>query len=338
MKRATSLFLFALTLVVVGACNEEPAPTAADAAPPKTSPKPLALGIAIPSYVHAIAWIAEDRGAFDDAGLDTTVTVTGGSAAALRTLIAKQNDVVLAGGDAVLKANHAGADVVVVAAFVNRFYHRIVAKKELETPDDLKGKTIGLPFLGGPQDMTVKWALDKHDLAYGEDVKVLGLGKELNRVAALKHGEIDATTSQTPPARLDELGLHVLVDPSKADVPFPYMVMAVRRDELAERRADIVAALGALCEAATFYRAANNRTASLAIIAKHIAGSDTVGAREARYDHTGPSFLSWPPTPSRDAFETVARLSGGKVTLSKDSKVVDDSLLKDLQSKGRCKP
>lgn len=297
----------------------------------------MAIGMAIPSYVHAIAWLAADRGTFAEAGIAPEVTVTGGSAAALRTLIAKQNDVVLAGGDAVLKANRAGADVVVVASFVNRFYHRIISRKELTKPEDLKDKTIGLPFLGGPQDMAVKYALSKHGLSYENDVKVVGLGKELNRVAALKRGEIDATTSQTPDAKLEELGLHALIDPTEADAGFPYMVMAVRRDVLSARRQAIVATLGALCEATLFYRNPNNFEASLAILDHRLSGSDTKGASKARYVASGPAFLSYPPVPSLETFELVGDLTG-KALSDGERKMVDVSVIEDARKSGRCKP
>jgi len=327
--------VLAIFLGAVGCKDDAPSSTGA---PTETARRPLAVGIAIPSYVHAIAWLADDRGEFEQAGLDATVTVTGGSAAALRTLIAKQSDVVLAGGDSVLKASRAGADVVIVASFVSRFYHRIVAKKSLTKPADLRDKKIGLPFLGGPQDMAVRYALRKHDLAYGEEVSVLGLGKELNRLAALEHGDIDATTSQTPPARLAQMGLHVLVDPTADDVPFPYMVMAVRRDVLAARRTDLAGALAALCRAADFYRASANRAESLAAIAEHIAGSDTAGAQAARYESAGPSFLSMPPTPSVEALETVGRLSERALSADERKHIIDPTLLAELQTKGHCKP
>lgn len=330
------------TLLVLG-CESSPSSTTGTAAA-KTAegsrgeePEAMAIGIAIPSYVHAIAWIAADRGIFQEVGIAPEVTVTGGSAAALRTLIAKQSDVVLAGGDAVLKANRAGADVVVVASFVNRFYHRIVAKKELATPADLKGKTIGLPFLGGPQDMAVKYGLRQHGLSYEDDVKVVGLGKELNRVAALKRGEIDATTSQTPNDELAELGLHVVIDPTEAEAGFPYMVMAVRRDILSERRPAIVGTLGALCDATVFYSKKDNEKASQAILDARLSGSDTEGASEARYASTGPSFLSYPPVPSLQAFELVGELTG-KVLSEEEKKMVDLSVIEDARRRGRCTP
>jgi len=328
-----------LVFVLIG-CHED-SKGAKKGAPSDSANAPaeaeLAIGIAIPSYVHAIAWIAADRGSFAEAGIAPEVTVTGGSAAALRTLIAEQNDVVLAGGDAVLKANRAGADVVVVASFVNKFYHRIIAGEAVTEPGDLRGKTIGLPFLGGPQDMAVKYALGEAGLSYGQDVKVVGLGKELNRVAALKRGEIDATTSQTPQDQLAELGLHVVMDPTSTSARFPYMVMAVRRDVLRARREVIEKALGALCDATSFYRSPTNRQQSLAILAKRLSGSDTEGAQAARYEATGPSFLSYPPTPSLEAFTLVGELTG-KALSDADKTMVDATVLEGATEQGHCKP
>lgn len=311
----------------------------------KAKPAALSLGIAIPSYVHAVAWIGADKGFFGDAKpnpLAVKVQVMGGSAATMRGLIAGSIDVGIAGGDAVLKARAAGAELVVLAGLVDRFYHRLVARKAIKDGAALSGKRIGLPFLGGPQDMAVRVALKQLKLRYGTDVKVLSLGKEFNRMAALQKGEIDATTSQTPPSQLAKLGLHVLADlPADDRLHFPYAVLVTKRETLSERRGALESLLGGLCEAIRFYKDRRNKPASLAVIAKRIgAGADTSGATAARYEVSGPRLLSFPPRPTEEAFETVrsflGKKDGPRLT---PAKVFDLALLKKLtRDGGACDP
>lgn len=307
------------------------------AAPGAEAAPPLDIGLAISSYVHAVVWIAKDTGAMKRHGLKAppNVEVMGGSAATMRALLGESIDVGVAGGDAVLKARAAGADLVIIAGLVNRFYHRIVGAPSIQSIEELRGKKIGLSFLGGPQDTAVKVALEQAGLAYGEDVEVLNMGREFNRMAALRAGEIHATTSQTPPSRLAEMKLHVLADLPASEAAFPYAMVVVERDTLERRPEQLEALLASLCEATTFYR--EREQESLAIIASHIKGADTQAAAKERYELAGPTMLSSPPTPDPKGFETVTRhveLPGGHQPDLEAA--IDLTLLRKLQGQGTC--
>jgi NitT/TauT family transport system substrate-binding protein len=301
----------------------------------EVSPVDVKLGLAISSYVHAIGWIARDAGEFERNGVTPTIEVMGGSAATMRALIGGSIDVGLAGGDSVLKARAAGADVVVVAGFVNRFYHRIVGGEDVKTMADLEGKKVGLGFLGGPQDTAVKVALADAGLVYGKNVEILNLGKEFNRMAALRGGDIDATTSQTPPSKLKEMGLHVLADLPATDAAFPYAMLIVKRDYLEKNREGVARTLASLCAASEFYR--NEKDRSLAIISENIKGSDTKDAARERYEISGPNMISLPPVPDVKGFETVVSNvdfpDGKKPDIAA---AIDTSVLEELQAKGKC--
>lgn len=327
MTRVVRLGLAACLLACVSACDRAVSSTAG--APG------VAVGIAIPSHVHAVAWIAADRGLFHDVGVAARVEVLGGSATAARSLLAGSTDVGLLGGDAVIKADAAGGDLVIVAGLVNRFYHRLVGRPGIDGVAALRGGRIGLPFFGGPQDMAVRYSLLAHGLRYGDDVEILSLGREMDGIAALIRGDIDATTSQTPPGRLAALGLTVLDDLPARAIPFPYMVVAVRREYLARHPDRVRAVLGALCRATAFYR--DQPEASLALIAGHLHGSDTAGVAGERYDSGGPALISWPPTPDPAGLETVLDFLGPERArgLTPDS-VVDLDLLAELRGQGEC--
>lgn len=315
--RRRGLVLALLCAALILSCNKE-------------SPR-VSVGIAIGSYVHAVAWVAAERGHFDKAAVSAEVSVMGGSAATMRTLIAEQIDVGLAGGDAAIKANAAGADLVIIGGLVNRFYHRLVVRNGIEDAAGLQGKRIGLPFLGGPQDMAVKVALGKLGLDYDKDVQVVSLGKEFNRMAALQSGEIDATTSQSPPSKLAELGASVLVDLPAASDPFPYIAVVVRRAWLAKHRVQARAVLQAICEATQDYRGHQDPT--LALIGKHLGNADVDGAARERYQQSGPSLLSYPPKIDTDAIKAVQAMLGDEQTIAS---LTDATVLDEVIAQGHC--
>jgi ABC-type nitrate/sulfonate/bicarbonate transport system substrate-binding protein len=321
MRRRSALAL--LGSLFVG-CQRESTPAAGE---------PLKIGLAIASHVHAVAWIAKERGFFAAEGIDADVQVTGGSAAAIRTLIAGQVDVALAGGDSVLKASWAGADLVVAGGLVDRFYHRIVARRGIERGADLHGKKLGLPFLGGPQDMAAQFALRKLGLAYGKDVEIVSLGKDMNLVMALERAEIDLATSELPKARLARLGLPVIADLPADPVRFPYLVVAVKRDFFTAREAAARRTLAALSCATSWYQDPNNRDASLAIIGAHLRTTDPAAALELHED-AGPRLLTLPLVPNRAAFETAVELAGrGEADKNRLDRLLDARLV----GEGRCR-
>lgn len=295
---------------------------------------PMRLGIAIPSYVHAVAWIGRDEGCFAARGLDVDVRVMGGSSATMRALVGEGIDVGLAGGDAVIRANRAGADLVVVGGLVGRFYHRIVGRSEIESVAALRGRTVGVPFFGGPQDVAVRYSLRRAGLDDEADLTVRSVGKELNRMAALQRGDIDATTSQAPPSVIAELGLRVLDDLPATDEPFPYVVVVVRRETLATERPLVAATLAALADATARYRDPSNRGRALEVIAASLASrADTTGAAAERYETAGPSLLSPTLAIDRAGFELVQRFLGPPASGTAEAELdalLDGSVLAEL--------
>ncbi len=290
--------------------------------------EPLRLGIAIPSYVHAVAWIAADSGLF---GGPAEVTTMGGSAAAMRSLVAGTSDVVVAGGDSALKATLAGADLVIVGGLVDRFYHRVVAREAL---GELKGGRVGLPFLGGPQDMAVKHALSTLGLRYGEDVKILDLGRDWNGMAALARGDVEATTSALPPSRLEAIGLKVLVDLPSLETPFPYATVVVKRAFLKAHPERVRATLKGLCAAVKRYR--EDEAGSLKLVRAHLPGGTPEEAAEA-YRVSGPALISKRLAPSEAGLQRVLDAIGTDAAKAlKPTAVLDLSLLEALEAEGSC--
>lgn len=299
--------------------------------------RPLRVGMAIPSYAHGILWIAQDGGFFAKHGLTVEVFTSKGSADAVRLLMSKDLDIVLAGGDAVVKADLAGADAVAFAGVVNTFYHRLAAGPAVKTAADLRGRSIGLPFLGGPQDMTVRAALTRAGLRYGKDARVQNMGSEYARLTAIRDGRTDAVTTDAPDSVLKELGLHVVADVPSWNIPFPYMAAVARRETLEKKEAEALSFLRALCEAMAFYR--DHRDESLEILAKHMAAEPGAPSRAAElYRANGPSRFSFPPRTDVRGFGTIlATLEDPAAGARRPEEFTDGRLLDRLIGEGSCR-
>jgi ABC-type nitrate/sulfonate/bicarbonate transport system substrate-binding protein len=315
MTRRTPYRTLLLLLTSVGACallacallacrgggSSPGAPAAGPAAgaPQAAEHRKLRVGIAITSYVHAVAWIAQEKGFFAKHGLDVEVVALSGSPPTVKGLLSGDLQLGLAGGDAAIKADLAGADIVVLASLVSRHYHRIVSRADIRTPADLKGKTVGLQVLGGPQDFLVHVLCQKWGLRYGEDVKVQVVGEELSKVSAVVNGRVDAVASVIPSAKVRGLGLNMLADPRTWDEPAPYLTLLARRGWVAENGAAVRDFLKALTDAQTYYLTESD--AALTLLADKL-GAGMGDARE-NYVEGGPLLYVIPPLPDLRALQ-----------------------------------
>jgi NitT/TauT family transport system substrate-binding protein len=96
-----------------------------------------------------------------------------------------------------------GIPVRVMACFTPGITTAIIARPDIKSIQDLKGKTIGLNSLGGGLEATVRLMLKHFAIDPDKDVKFLATGPVETRFAALKQGLTVATAGSTP---VDYLG------------------------------------------------------------------------------------------------------------------------------------
>ena len=128
----------------------------------------------------------------------------------------------------------------------------------------LKGKTIGLPFLGGPQDFLVHVLCQKLGLVYGKDITTKNMGREFAKLIAITNNTVDAITSAAPNSKLKEFNLNIVADPRTWDEPAPYMMIVSSRETLQKERDTALAFMRSLAAAQEFYL--TNKKDSLAIL------------------------------------------------------------------------
>jgi len=145
--------------------------------------------------------LAQMRGFFQEEGLQAEL-VRIRSAVAIPALTSGEIDFHTVVSPA-LAAALRGIPVRLVACFTPGLTTAIIARPELKTVQDLKGKTIGLNSIGGGLENTVRMMLKHYGLDPDRDVKFLATGTVDTRFAALKQGLTVATAGSTP---VDYLG------------------------------------------------------------------------------------------------------------------------------------
>ena len=140
--------------------------------------------------------MAQIRGFFQEEGLQAEL-IRIRSAVALPALTSGEIDYHTVVAPAVTAALR-GIPVRVVACFTPGLTTAIIARPEIKTVQDLKGKTIGLNSIGGGLESTVRMMLKHYGLDPDKDVKFLATGGIETRFAALRQGLTVATAGSTP--------------------------------------------------------------------------------------------------------------------------------------------
>jgi len=140
--------------------------------------------------------MAHLKGFFHEEGLEAEL-IRIRSAVALPALTSGEIDYHTVVAPAVTAALR-GIPVRVVACFTPGLTTAIIARPEIKTVQDLKGKTIGLNSIGGGLESTVRLMLKHYGVDPDKDVKFLATGGIETRFAALRKGLTVATAGSTP--------------------------------------------------------------------------------------------------------------------------------------------
>jgi NitT/TauT family transport system substrate-binding protein len=137
------------------------------------------------------AVVAMRRGYYKDEGLDVD-KVQMQPAIAVKALISGDIDYLLAWGSAI-RAAVTGVPIKAVVGMASRPLHVLIARQEIKTPKDLKGKIIGVDSVAGTVDYLSRVAARHFGFEPEKDIKIIVTGESPTRLAALRAGSIDAT-------------------------------------------------------------------------------------------------------------------------------------------------
>jgi NitT/TauT family transport system substrate-binding protein len=149
-----------------------------------------------PSVIWSSLLVAESEGYFEEEGLNVTPEGTDGSGFVTQQIIAGNADFGWAAGDSVVIAYAKDDRIRAVMCHQEQNIFRIVtqADSDVQSVDDLAGKTLGFTEKGGGEEPLVQAALA--DAGITDDVKLLPIGAAgPQSQSAIEDGTVDAYAS-----------------------------------------------------------------------------------------------------------------------------------------------
>ena len=229
--------------------------------------------------------------------------------------------------DSIVRASARGQPLKAVVSFVNKPMHYLVARPQIASVAELRGRTIALNSFGSSEQLTLYAILKSHGIdAEKKEVQIVFLGDSPVRLEALKRNIVDATMVLIPYVILaSNSGLKVLGHAgSFMELSTPGLGTT---DRIVKQKPDQVKrVVRAVVKAMLFMR--KNREESIRIIMSWLALNRDVA--EKSYDMALDSF-SEDGSPSRKGLMTSIELSGAKEEVPL-SRVFDFSFLQEVHS------
>src|SRR6059036_1112102 len=226
--------------------------------------------------INQIWTVAYDAGFYKKHGLDVDLVYIGSTTIGIAAIMAQDIQVGNAAGSGVANAAVRGADTVSTACMINVLAYELVVLDSIKSPEDLKGKSIGISRFGSVSDVAARELLKGLGLRPMEDVKILQVGGASERAAGFSRGVIAGFPSPPGNVHLIPGGLPHRILANMADLkkpyPLPFICAVTTKSYLAKNRATVKRVVMALIEASHYFR--TNKEGTQKIVAKYLRGAN----------------------------------------------------------------
>jgi NitT/TauT family transport system substrate-binding protein len=302
---------------------------------PGQSPKKIRIVYSSISGNMAPLWVTYEKGIFAKYGLDVQIVLVEGGTRAAQTLISGDADLAQMAGAGVIQSNLQGADVVMIAGVLNTMNYEFIVDKNIQRPDQLKGKVMAVSRIGSSSDFATRFALDKYGLVPGKDVSIIEIGTQPDRFAALQAGKVQGVMLEVPMTlQAKKMGFRVLANLKMLGLEYQHTGMATTRGLIKSQPDLVLNVMKAYLEGIHYYK--THRKESLAVLAKYLKTNDAEALNEI-YEDIGLALIPERPYPTLKGIEVMLgelRGKDPKAQTARPEQFVDMSFVKQLDSSG----
>jgi NitT/TauT family transport system substrate-binding protein len=339
MRIRGALVAVALVAIVLAACGggNAPTPRPSDFGGASPSPAPVKVKASYGNVTPAnlAPFFAKEMGVFAKHGLDVDLVLIDGGSPSAAALIAGQVQFANFGGTETMSGVAAGSDIVAIALFVPVTPWQLLAKSDYKSPDDLRGKVVGVASKGGSSEVAADVSLQRLKLDPAKDVTKQAFGSVANLTAAMLGGAVYAGPGHPPDTvLLLKSGFKVIVDLAAEKIPATDNCTIVRRSYLQSNRQTVQAFIDAEIEAIA--AAKRDKPGTVKVMAKLLKIEDQDALSQA-YDFYVGQIMPTYPHLDVAAFnytrDTLANTNAAVKNLDV-TKAIDDSFVVDAEKRG----
>jgi ABC-type nitrate/sulfonate/bicarbonate transport system substrate-binding protein len=280
-------------------------------------------------------WVAKDKKLFDKHGVDVEVMYIRG--VAIEALLAGEVQFVRASPPSVVRSTIRGADLAIIANTVNVAVFSLMTKPEINRPEDLKGKKIGVTNLGDSPDLVLSLLLERWGLQRNKDVTVLGIrGGMPELLVSVSKGFVDGGMISAPNnLRGIKMGLREFVDAADYGIPYVNSPLSTRRSYIKNNRNTVLGVLRAYQESVQDIR--KDKNSALKILAKYVRIEDPAILGEV-YRIYGERHLPKSVAVDLDGVKGLLKGLGTEAAGANPATFVDATLVRELERNEPVRP
>jgi NitT/TauT family transport system substrate-binding protein len=284
---------------------------------------------------NAVWYLAQDRGFYKKNGLDADLLFIPSTTTSVSSLVAGDVQVANASGGGVASAVVAGADLVLVACYLNSLPYELVVNESIKSAEDLKGKTIGISRLGSASDVAARALIRGLGMEPDKQVLIMQVGGPTERAAAFRTGRIAGFPSPPGIIHLTKgMSFRILISTANFEkrFEFPYICATTTRSYLSRQRETVKKVLMAHIEAIHFFKTRKEETKKIISKYSRITNEayleDAYTASAKLYDRVPLVTKAGVETQIKEA---VSRKPGARLRFED---MVDESVVRELEKKG----
>jgi len=223
---------------------------------------------------QSMPWIAEEAGLFRSHNLEFPLVYIGASPLATAAMLGGDADVMIDGGLGTTRAFVQGnTDLVFIGGIKNTLTQSILAKPEIKSLEDLRGKKVGVTRMGSTTHYFAVQAFRRKGMEAGRDYTVIQTGGAPEMHAALVSGAIDAGTMTAPwNIRAISQGFHYVVYGPDLRIPQVATSFITRRSLIARQSQTLARFMRAMAQAAKILH--TDRDFTYKVLAKQLRVQD----------------------------------------------------------------
>lgn len=285
----------------------------------------------------AVLWVGAETGIYRKHGLNVETVYMRTGPLAVSALAAGDVQVVLTSSNAVLNIAAGGLDVVIIGTLFNRPEGDFMARPEIKKSEDLKGKQIAIQSIGGGGWANNMIAMDYLGLDPDRDnIRFMVFGDQPSRIQALETNRAQASwMGSTFSAPLKKKGYTVLLDLSRAPIPYVGASLVVRKSIARQETKTYEAMLKGTIDALRFFQKPENKPIVLQTIAKHLRLPRAEDAETGYIAMLAAYSNDLKPRPEgvKKIYTILARTNPKLLTLKPES-IIDDTLIQKIHAGG----